>query len=82
MVFEVKVSVKLYGTLRRLSQPNTPGLWIGEVPPGYRICDLLDQLGAGKYEANAASMNGEPCSLEAEITNNAQIILVTPMGGG
>ena len=82
MVFEVKVSVKLYGTLRRLSHPNTPGLWTGEVPEGYRICDLLVELGAGKYEANAASMNGEPCSLEAEILHNAEIVLVTPMGGG
>ena len=78
----MQVKVKLYGTLRRLSQPSTPGVWIGAIPAGYRICDLLNHLGAGKYEANAASINGESCSLETEIVNNAEIVLVTPMGGG
>jgi sulfur carrier protein ThiS len=78
----VLVKVKLYGTLRRLSQPSTPGRWAGDIPAGYRISDLLALLGAGVYEANAASMNGESCSFETEICEGAEIVLVTPMGGG
>ena len=35
------------------------------------------------YEANAASMNGEPCSVwKQKYCEGAEIILVTPMGGG
>jgi molybdopterin converting factor small subunit len=78
----LRVTVKLYGTLRRLSQPSTPGVWIGEIPSGSRINDLLVLLGAGIYEANAASMNGESCSFDTEICDGAEIVLVTPMGGG
>ena len=37
----MQVKVKLYGTLRRLSQPATPGIWVGDVPGGCRISDLL-----------------------------------------
>lgn len=44
--------------------------------------DLLAFLGAGIYEANAASMNGESCPFETVICENAEIVLVTPMGGG
>jgi sulfur carrier protein ThiS len=78
----VHVSIKLYGTLRRLSLPTSPGRWKGDIPDGFRIRDLLDYLGAGVYEANAASMNGEACSLDTIIEENAEITIVTPMGGG
>lgn len=78
----MQVKVKLYGTLRRLSQPATPGMWVGDIPGGCKISELLILLGAGIYEANAASMNGESCSFETEICEGAEIILVTPMGGG
>jgi len=76
------IKVKLFGTLRRLSRPETPGFWQGEVPAGTRIVDLLEMLGAGKYEANAAAINGQSCALDAEIPDGAEVIIVTPMGGG
>lgn len=76
------VHVKLFGTLRRLSQPETPGHWRGDIPAGSTITDLLKLLGAGRYEANAVSMNGESITFETEIVENAEILLVTPMGGG
>jgi sulfur carrier protein ThiS len=43
---------------------------------------LLEHLGAAKYEANAAAINGEPCELIDSIPPNSVVTLVTPMGGG
>lgn len=76
------IRVKLFGTLRRLSKPDTPGIWEGEIPDGTTIQEMLSNLGAGKYEANAAALNGEPCSMDEIIPANAEITVVTPMGGG
>jgi molybdopterin converting factor small subunit len=76
------VRVKLFGTLRRLSQPETPGLWQGEIPSGSRISDLLKIINSGLSEANAAAINGQPSSFDAEIPDGAEVVLVTPMGGG
>lgn len=78
----MKVTVKLFGTLRRLSQPGTPGLWVGEIKQATTIKELLQNLGAGKYEANAAAINGVGCSLDTIITEESEITVVTPMGGG
>jgi molybdopterin converting factor small subunit len=78
----MKVRIKLYGTLRRLSQTETPGLWEGEISPGITINELLGQLGAGKYEANIAKINGKTCDLDEKILEESEIIIVTPFGGG
>lgn len=74
--------VHLYGTLRRFSQPGTPGLWQGELPPRARIIDLVHLIGSTTYEVSGACINGNPCSLDAEIPPGADVTLVTPMGGG
>ena len=76
------VRLKLYGTLRRLSNPETPGAWEGEIPTGNTIREAILLLGAGQYEACAAAMDGEPCSLDTVILEGKEITIVTPMGGG
>lgn len=78
----MNVNVKLYGTLRRFSQPDTPGLWRGEIPPQTTIEGLVNLLGATSSEVSNAMINGEICPLDTEIPDGAAIILVTPMGGG
>jgi sulfur carrier protein ThiS len=78
----MRVTVKLYETLRRLSQKETPGLWQGEIPAGTTILDLIAILGTTDREVAAAALNGEPAPLEAEIPDGAVVILVTPVGGG
>ncbi len=78
----MQIRVKLFGTLRRLSRKETPGLWEGDVPVGSTINDILSLLGAGLYEANAAAINGQPCTLDTVVLEDAEIIIVTPMGGG
>lgn len=76
------IRVKLFGTLRRLSAEDTPGLWEGDVAEGVTVREILNLLGAGRYEANAATINGKASELDAEIPDGAEVIVVTPMGGG
>jgi len=76
------IKVKLFGTLRRLSNKDTPGLWQGDIPEGTRVHDLIEILGTKEAEVAAAALNGEPCGLEAIIPSGAVITLVTPFGGG
>jgi molybdopterin converting factor small subunit len=76
------VTVKLFGTLRRLSQTETPGYWIGEIPEHSRIKDLIALLGTSEKEASHAAINKKVCPFDTEISENDEIILVTNMGGG
>ena len=76
------VRVKLFGTLRRLSQPGTPGVWEGEIPAGSRISDLVILLGTKEAELAAASINNQPAPFDTIIPPDAVVILVTPVGGG
>jgi sulfur carrier protein ThiS len=78
----IRVTVKLFGTLRRLSSPGTPGVWRGEIPEHSRITDLIARLGTKEAEVAAAMLNNEPCDLSAEIGDGAVVVLVTPFGGG
>ncbi len=76
------VTVKLFGTLRRLSQEGTPGYWIGEIPEHATIIDLLTILGTSDKEAVRAAINKKVCPFDNEISENDEITLVTNMGGG
>jgi sulfur carrier protein ThiS len=78
----IRVKVKLYGTLERLAQPGTPGLWCGEIPEGTTIEELIGLLGTRPAEAYAATVDGELRPFEAVIPDGAEIVLVTPFGGG
>lgn len=78
----MKIKVRLYGTLRRLGQKETPGEWIGEVPDACTLMELIQILGTKPAEVANAVINGEVCSLESNIPEGAEVILVTHMGAG
>jgi sulfur carrier protein ThiS len=78
----MRVSVRLYGSLRRLSQPETPGLWQGELPPGNCLRDLIAVLGTKEAEVAAAAIDGRLCPLERELEDGMSITLVPHVGGG
>lgn len=78
----MKLVVKLFGTLRRFSNQETPGLWQGEVPSGTTLLGLIALLGTTEQEVAAAAINGKVMPLETEISEDAVVTLVTPMGGG
>jgi len=76
------ITVKLFGTLRRLSCKDTPGLWKGEIPPGTSLRALIELLGTREAEVAAAAIDGVVLPLETEIPAGATVTLVTPVGGG
>jgi sulfur carrier protein ThiS len=78
----MRVTVKLFGTLRRLSRPETPGLWQGDIPEGTTILELVALLGTVEAEVAAAALNGEPAPLDQTIPPDAVLMLVTPVNGG
>ena len=78
----MNVTVKLFGTLRRFSDPETPGLWRGEIADGARIRDLIRAIGTSEAEVAAAALDNVNCPLETIIPAGAVVTLVTPMGGG
>lgn len=78
----MEVRVRLYGTLRRFSQSGTPGLWVGTLPPGARLTDLLKEIGVNEREVAAAAMGSVVVPMETEIQTDTEIILVTHVGGG
>jgi hypothetical protein len=76
------VLVKLYGTIRRFSDPKTPGTWEGEVPVGSSVKDLIKLLKIPIKELAIASMGGIIVDLDVVIPENSEIILVTHVGAG
>lgn len=78
----MQITVKLYGTLRRFSLPDTPGLWIGEIPDGSTVRDLLHHFGTSEAELAAAAMDDQIISLDTSLESGNCLILVTPVGGG
>jgi molybdopterin converting factor small subunit len=78
----VKITVKLFGTLRRLSNPETPGLWQGEAPEGMTLRELIGFLGTRETEVAAAAIDRRPVELDEVIQDGAVVMLVTHVGGG
>ena len=78
----MRVTVKLFGTLRRFSAKDTPGIWQGEIPPGCTLSQLIERLGAPEGEVAAAAINGETLPLDTVIPENATLMLVTNVNGG
>ena len=76
------VRLRLYGTLRRFSSPETPGLWTGDVSPESTIADVLAVIGIDPRELAGASSRGQLQPLDAKVPEDADVVLVTPIGGG
>ena len=76
------VTARLFGTLRRFASPGTPGRWRGDLPADSTVRDVVRALGAEEREVSAAAVNGVLMPLDAIIPAEADLVLVTPMGGG
>ena len=76
------VKVKLYGTLRRFSQKDTPGIWVGEPPLNSTVTDLIGIIGSKPNEVAVASINGEVCPFDTVVPDGAEVMLATHIGAG
>lgn len=78
----ITVTVRLFGTVRRLSQAGTPGQWRGQVARGISVRDLIELVGSSDREVAGATVDEEFVDFDFRIMQDAEIKLVTPIGGG
>ena len=77
----MKATVHLYGRLRRFSPSETPGVMQVDIPVGYRIEQLIDQIGIDRKEVVAVAVNGKACGMSRSITKNDEVHLIAQLGG-
>lgn len=78
----MRIVVKLYGTLRRFSNPSTPGFWTGEIHEHSKIKDLIGILEINKKEIALSTINGAAVDIEEIIPEESEIIFVSHVGAG
>jgi sulfur carrier protein ThiS len=78
----MQITVKLYGSLRRFSLPDMPGLWVGEVKDGMTVAGFLEFIGTTDREIAAAAINDHVVSQDTRLSDGDLLVLVTPVGGG
>ena len=76
------VTARLFGTLRRFSSEGSPGIWQGDLPVGSTIQDVVRALGAEEREVSLVTVNGTVMPMDSEVPPEANLVLVTVMGGG
>jgi sulfur carrier protein ThiS len=76
------VKVRLFGSARRLSDRQTPGIWQGDIPSGATIADLIDAIGSTQREITAAAVDGQSVAFSTVVDESLDIVLVTAVGGG
>jgi sulfur carrier protein ThiS len=76
------VKARLFGTLHRFAAPGSPGSWRGDLPTGSTVRDAVRAIGAEEREVSVAVLNGISMPLDTIIPPEADLVLVTLMGGG
>jgi sulfur carrier protein ThiS len=76
------VRVKLYDTLRRLSNTSDRGIWEGEVPQNCIISELIQIIGTKEGEVACAAIDKKVVPLDTVIQEGDQVMLVTNINGG
>jgi sulfur carrier protein ThiS len=76
------VTARLFGTLHRFASPGSAGVWQADMPAGSTLRDVLCAIGAEEREMSVAALNGIPIPLDTVIPPEADLVLVTLMGGG
>ncbi len=78
----MRVRVRLFGTLQRLSAPATPGRLELDIPAGASVKELIDRLQPKPGEVAGAAINGKACSLGQRIGEGDEVYLLNMLGGG
>ncbi len=76
------VRVKLYDTLRRLSNTPDRGIWEGDIPENTNIKDLIELIGTREGEVACAAINKQVVPLDTIIQSGDEVMLVTNISGG
>lgn len=76
------IRVKLYDTLRRLSNTPDRGIWEGDLPENCSIIDLIEQIGTREGEVACAAINKQVVPLDTILQAGDEVVLVTNISGG
>jgi sulfur carrier protein ThiS len=78
----MKVRVRLYGTLSRHADPETPNIKIIDLPSGSRIRDLISELRIEPKEIMVAVVDQRICNPDSKIPEDIEVWLTSVVGGG
>ena len=78
----MKVTVKLLGTLRKFSHPDTPGRTTVDLPGGSTVNELVARIIKGRATVVACAINGRTRKLDTVISEGDEVILLSKLGGG
>jgi hypothetical protein len=76
------VTARLFGTLHRFASPGSTDVWQGDLPDGSTLRDVVRAIGAEEREVSVAALDGIPITWDTIIPPEADLVLVTLMGGG
>jgi molybdopterin converting factor small subunit len=78
----VNVQVKLFGPLRKYSDPDSPGHLRVELPAGSTVADLVSRIANQRGEVAACAVNGRTRKLDTVIQEGDVVMLLSRLGGG
>ena len=76
------VKVKLLGTLRKYSPPDSPGEVTVDVPSGTTVSDLAQRIVKSRAPVLACAVNGRTRRLNTVVNEGDEVILLSKLGGG
>ena len=86
MTSEIKVTVKLYGVLRKHRPAGTPGAahhaFELDLQNGSTIAELAADLGINAGSFSAVAINGEAASEDTLLQDGDEVRLFPPSAGG
>jgi molybdopterin converting factor small subunit len=76
------VEVKLLGTLRKYSPPDTAGKVKLDVPSGSTVSDVAHRIVSSRAPVVACAVNGHTRKLNTVVNEGDEVILLSKLGGG
>lgn len=78
----IRVSVKLFGDLRKYARKGAPDLLPVTLAAGATVGDLAAQIGISAQDELIAGVNGEQAESATVLRDGDQVLLLSPMEGG
>jgi molybdopterin converting factor small subunit len=76
------VKIKLLGTLRKYSPPDSPDEVMIDVPSGSTVSDLAHRIVKSRAPVVACAINGHTRKLNTVVNDGDEVILLSKLGGG
>ena len=78
----MNITVKLLGTLREYSHPDTPGQLHVDLPENTTVAQMVEQIIQRRAPVVACAINGHTRKLDAVLSDGDEVFLLSKLGGG